>query len=159
MIQKLVWWALIGVCVVYGLMGVRQAIQEQAPGAPGAWETTDAWLASLELASPSASIRASLTHPADEGAALFVGLAGDSSFPLTYYVISYLAWPRRVGAVQCGPQAGQAMPYVPLGTRITTVLFYRRTAPAFLGQATSLGPYLRQVSERETRDWTQYCSR
>lgn len=159
MIQKLVWWTLMGVLVVFGLMGVQQAIGQQALGAPGVWETTDAWLASLELASPSATLRASLARPTVEGSVLFVGQADDPSFPLTYYIISYLAWPRSVGAMQCGPQAGQAMPYVPIETRITTVLFYRRAAPAFLGQPTTLGPHLRQVSEQEKRDWTQYCSR
>ena len=156
--EVVLWWGLVGVLVVVGLLGGYRAFRQQALGAPGAWETTDAWLASADVAYPSATLRASLVQPPDEGAVLFVGSADDPTFPLTYYVISYLGWPRLVGALQCGAQR-QAMPYVPIEDHITTVLFYRREAPSFLGQPIAIGPYIRQVSEREKRDWTKYCSR
>ena len=158
LLQAAVWWLLVGVLVVVGLVWGYRGAQQQILGAPGAWETTDAWLAHLELDAPSATLSDRLRQT-PSGAVLFVGTAGDSSFPLTYYVVSYLAWPRVVGALQCRDQDRQAVPYVQVDERITTVLFYQRPAPTFLLPPTALGPRLGQTVEQETRPWTQYCSR
>ena len=159
LVQAAAWRLLVGVFVVVGLVWDYRALPLQAPGAPGAWETTDAWLAHLELTAPSATLRDRLRQPSALGAVLFVGTAGDPTFPLTYYVVSYLAWPRRVGAVQCRDEDRQALPYVQVDDPITTVLFYQRSTPAALRPAIALGPHLAQAAEGERRAWTQYCSR
>ena len=158
-LQRGLWWALVGVFVAVGLVGVYRGARQQAPGAPGDWETTDAWLGMLEVPSPSLAVRESLRQAPASGAVLFVGSASDPTYTLTYYITSYLAWPRVVGALQCGAQDREAVPYLPVADRVTSVLFYQRPAPAFLGQGAPIGPHMSLVTEREKREWTDYCSR
>lgn len=153
-----VWGCLVLIQLALGGQTFIRALQDGRPGPGNAFATSDAYLKGVAPANASATLLAGVAALPDQGSLLVVGSAQDSTLLLTYYTVSYLTWPRRVGAIQCQAAGQPPLMIVPPGGPITAALFYRVSPPRSLRAGRELGPRTLLVPMRGDDDWTRFCS-
>ena len=167
-IAGVVWAATVLLWLGHGLQLLDTTVEDDRHADPsdqlplsGRWVTSDRWLRMLGAPEPSETVRAALADlPADE-AILLVGPADVDWFGQTYYVLSYLLWPRRVWGVACG-RPGEPAQWL-VGPSDAP-----RLRHALLASDPPLGPSpdgravtrsLAIVPLAETAAWTSFCPR
>lgn len=146
--------------VVLGWAGLAPHLDHLPVQAITEWATTDAWLArNAGICTPSQALVDALERLPPEDPILFVGPFDEPTFTLTYYVISYLAWPRQVSAIRCG-QPGDA-PRVQYmwrqPSRTLGVVFYLLEPPDWLSTPQSVGSAFVVATCPEMREWVSFC--
>jgi len=154
------WCLFLMAFVGLGLKGGVGELQKQPISIGGPYATSDSWLTALQIPQPSKSIQDALAELPQESAILFVGPGHESTYILTYYTISSLAWPRKMWALGCG-EAGQPatlviLPQKPL--KIHGLMYYLSKPPVWLPDGMAIGPRLTLVPVLEAVTWTLYCS-
>lgn len=141
------------------MLSLAATIPHQPAAAEGQWATSDRWLGVLQVPRPSDTIAGVLGNLPPEQMILFVGPQNEPSFILTYYLVSYLAWPRRVSAVQCGdPGQPPVLMFLPQEQgSVLSVLYYFLEPPPWIGPGQAIGPRLRLIPASEIREWIWYC--
>jgi hypothetical protein len=157
-------WA--GACAAAALTLVAAgypAVADEADNAPPAASdeqaTTDGWLAAMGLSEPSATIRAVLaTVPVEQGI-FFIGPADQPALTLLFFNISTLAFPNKVGLIQCDPAGGPAAVTIspPTHTLGAALVWTPDTAYA-PGPGEPVGPFLHLVTGTGATEWTSFCS-
>jgi hypothetical protein len=147
------------VFVLAGARGLNNRIQVEPAPAVGAYATTDSYLADqLLLARPSNAVVEALAGFPPDASLLFVGSSDDRHFIQTYYVITYLAWPRSVAAIACDGQgraqlAGGRAPE----SAASTILVRYALSTTDLAPAQSIGPRLTITAAAGARALASVC--
>ena len=157
----MVLWALtLAGFVLLGREGLAPHLDHLPVPAITKWATTDAWLArNAGISTPSQALVDALERLPPEDPILFVGPLDEPTFTLTYYVISYLAWPRQVSAIRCG-QPGDAPPgQYPPAEPVTTggVVLYLLEPPDWSLPRESVGSAFLVAACSEMRECTSFC--
>lgn len=146
--------------VVLGWAGLAPHLDHLPVQAITEWATTDAWLArNAGISTPSQALVDALERLPPEDPLLFVGPFDEPTFTLTYYVISYLAWPRQVSAIRCG-QPDDAPPAQHIWeqpSRTLGVVFYLLEPPDWLSTSQSVGSAFVVAACPEMREWASFC--
>jgi len=127
----------------------------------GVYNTTDRYLSSLQIPSPSEAALKAMADVPPEDAMVFITSSADEGSELVYRTVAYLGWPRPIGEARCAA-AGKApeLFFQPrAGRPIKWLFFYRIKPPPELMQASRMiGPYLVLAPSPELKDWKSYCS-
>ena len=145
--------------------------QRLARSAGGSYATTDTYLRTLEIASPSQRVLTAISTLPAEDAILFVAPNQDAETELTYRATASLIWPHEVGAFHCngGDSSGanQGKPtllFTPRAEKkIRWLLLYRLLPSKPSTVVAEIGPHLKLIqiedtSTNEAEAWTSYCS-
>jgi len=157
----MVLWALtLTGFVVLGWAGLAPHLDHLPVQAITKWATTDTWLArNAGISTPSQALVDALGRLPSDDPILFVGPFDEPTFTLTYYVISYLAWPRQVSAIRCG-RPGDAPPVErtpPKSVKTGGVVFYLLEPPDWLSTSQSVGSAFVVATCSEMRECTSFC--
>ncbi len=139
------------------------APNQLARSAGGDFATTDSYLSSLELPKPSEQVLAAVRQLPEDDAMIFIGPDSELQTELVYRTISYLSWPRQIGALHCGTKGEPpTLLFKPREDKpIRWLIFYRRQVPADLSASPAsmeLGAHLKLIPVQETKEWAFYCS-
>ena len=121
--------------------------------------STDAWLAELGVDDPADTIRSVLAEvPSDQGI-FFIGPADQPALTLFFYNVSTLAFPNKVGLIQCDPGGGRAdVPISPPTHTLGAALVWTPATPYAPGPGRPVGPFLHLVTGTGATEWTSFCS-
>ena len=137
----------------------------------GSYATTDTYLRTLEIASPSLRVLAAVSPLPKDDAILFVAPAPDlapaldhAETELTYRAVASLSWPHEVGALHCGlggANGGQpTLLFQPRAAKTVRWLLLYRLAPSKQSIVKAeIGSHLKLIPIEEGKEWISYCSR
>ena len=130
--------------------------QPLARSAGGRFATSDTYLRSLEIETPSERVLAVMAKLPETDAILFASASRTPEIELTYRVIVSLGWPREVGALHCG--SSPELLFQPRREKpIRWLLFYRIAPPAELKPVAEIGQHLKLVAAEEGKEPAAYC--
>lgn len=143
-----------------GSFGSLAAWGRMSKAAGGVYDTTDRYLAPLEIPNPSEAALKAMASVPPEDAIVFVTSNDDEHSELVYRTVAYLGWPRPIGEARCG-EAGESpqLLFQPRdGQPIKWFFFYRVRPPLELAQTSQMiGPHL-ILATAELKEWKSYCS-
>ncbi|MEO6725031.1 MAG: hypothetical protein ABIP14_06985 [Blastocatellia bacterium] len=130
----------------------------------GSYATTDTYLRTLEIASPSLRVLDAVSPLPKEDAILFVAPAQNAETELTYRAVASLSWPHEIGALHCGlggVNGGQpTLLFTPRAEKKIRWLLLYRLAPSKQSIVKAeIGPHLKLIPIEEGKEWISYCSR
>jgi hypothetical protein len=152
--------AIVAVFVAFGASEIAAPFMDQQPGPRGRFATTDGWLGVLMIPEPSRQVQAMLAAVPPDQPILLLAPDGEESSDLTFFVMSYLLWPRQAWWVKCREDLQTSrtealLPANPYG--VISVFFYRMEPPHTTLAVEALGPRLHVARSVEGRHWILYC--
>jgi hypothetical protein len=131
-----------------------------ARAAGGVYDTTDCYLAALQIPFPSEQVLKVFSAIPTEDTMMFITPGNDAQTELVYRSISYLGWPRPIGEVRCKPDGSAESLFAPRSERpIRWLIFHDIASPADLKpRLMAIGPHLTIAPVSELKEWKSYCS-
>jgi hypothetical protein len=157
-LRILVWAALIFV----GLRGLPARFASQVHPVAGPFASSDTWLTSLRVDSPSKRVLELINEAPEESPVLLVGRSNDPTLLATFFGIGYLAWPHKMVRLECDYRTGISSIEPDIDdSRVGEIIFYDISPPPWLVHIQGLGENLSvdvPASFPQGTPWSRLCS-